>query len=169
MEELRRSLNRSRDTAVGPDKIHYQFLKHLSESSLRVLLRAFKKTWQTRPVKLTFNKTCQIPSSFLLPIPSMSCLQVLDHLKIDHPIIEEIISKLTSLKPSGFDIRHCWLPGHVGIRGNERANRAAKTVHRTDMQPCLIPPSDFKPSCANISPLCGRTWPLLLILILLEH
>ena len=63
MEELRRSLNRSRDIAVGPDKIHYQFLKHLSESSLRVLLRAFNKIWQTG----------QIPSSWqeatIIPIP----------------------------------------------------------------------------------------------------
>ena len=69
---------------------------------------------------------------------SMSCLQALDHLKIDNLIIEEIISKLTSLKASGFDIHLCWLPGHVGIRGNERANRAAKMAHRTNMQPCLI-------------------------------
>ena len=48
MEEVRRSLNRSRDTAAGPDRIHYQFLKHLSESSLRVLLRAVLSSfWQT--------------------------------------------------------------------------------------------------------------------------
>ena len=63
MEELCRSLNRSRDTAVGPDKIHYQFLKHLSESSLRVLLHAFNKIWQNG----------QIPSSWqeatIIPIP----------------------------------------------------------------------------------------------------
>ena len=52
MEELRRSLNRSRDTVVGPDKIHYHFLKHLSESSLRVLLRAFNKIWQTGQIPL---------------------------------------------------------------------------------------------------------------------
>ena len=86
-----------------------------------------------------------LTSRFLIFTDSMSCLQALDHLKIDHPIIEEIISKLTSLKASGFDIHLCWLPGHVGIRGNERADRAAKTARRTDMQPCLIPPSDFKP------------------------
>ena len=62
-EELHRSLNRSRDTAVGPDKIHYQFLKHLPESSLRVLLRGFNNIWQTG----------QIPSSWqeptIVPIP----------------------------------------------------------------------------------------------------
>ena len=89
----------------------------------------------------------------------MSCLQALDHLKIDHPIIEEIISKLMSLKASGFDIHLCWLPGHVGILGNERADRAAKAARRTDMQPCLIPPSDFKPVIRkHITAIWQSTW-----------
>ena len=46
---------------------------------------------------------------FLIFTDSMSCLQALDHLKIDHPIIEKIICKLMSLKASGFDIHLCWL------------------------------------------------------------
>ena len=61
MEELRRSLNRSRDTAVGPDKIHYQFLKHLSESSLRVLLRAFNNIWQTSQIPSSWQEATIIP------------------------------------------------------------------------------------------------------------
>ena len=81
----------------------------------------------------------------------MSCLQALDHLKIAHPIIEEIICKLTSLKASGFDIHLCWLPGHV--------DRAAKAARRTDMQPCLIPPSDFKPVIRkHITAMWQATW-----------
>ena len=96
---------------------------------------------------------------FLIFTDSMSCLQALDHLKIDHPIIKEIISKLTSLKASGFDIHLCWLPGHVGIRGNERADRAAKTARRTNMQPCLIPPMDFKSIIRkHITAMWQNTW-----------
>ena len=96
---------------------------------------------------------------FLIFTDSMSCLQALDHLKFDHPIIEEIISKLMSLKASGFDIHLCWLPGHVGILGNERADRAAKAARRTDMQPCLIPPSDFKPIIRkHITAMWQATW-----------
>ena len=87
------------------------------------------------------------------------CLKVLDHLKIDHRIIEEIIYKLMSLKASGFDIHLCWLPGHVGIRGNECADRAAKMARRTDMQPCLIPPLDFKPIIhKRITAVWQSTW-----------
>ena len=96
---------------------------------------------------------------FLIFTDSMSCLQALDHLKFDHPIIEEIISKLMSLKASGFDIHLCWLPGHVGILGNERADRAAKAARRTDMQPCLIPPSDIKPIIRkHITAMWQATW-----------
>ena len=61
MEELRRSLNRSCNTAVGPDKMHYQFLKHLSESSLRVLLRAFNKIWQTGQIPSSWQEATVIP------------------------------------------------------------------------------------------------------------
>ena len=61
MEELRRSLNGSRDTAVGPDKIHYQFVKHLPESSLRVLLRAFNKIWQTGQIPSSWQEATIIP------------------------------------------------------------------------------------------------------------
>ena len=95
---------------------------------------------------------------FVIFTDSMSCLQALDHLKIDHPIIEQIISELMSLKTLGFDIHLCWLPGHVGILGNERADRA-KVARRTDMQPCLIPPSDFKPIIhKHITAIWQSTW-----------
>ena len=41
IRELRVALERSNDTATGPDEVHYQFLKHLSDSSLLVLLDIF--------------------------------------------------------------------------------------------------------------------------------
>ena len=78
----------------------------------------------------------------------MSCLQALDHLKIDHLIIGEIISKLTSLKTSGFDIHLCWLPGHVGIRGTERTlleknNLLFDSIRETEDEDCLKIVSDL--------------------------
>ena len=96
---------------------------------------------------------------FVIFTNSISCLRALDHLKTDHPIISQILSKLNSLTATGFDGHLCWLPGHVGIPGNARADRAAKTACRTDMQPCLTPPLDFKPSIHKyITTMWQKTW-----------
>ena len=46
---------------------------------------------------------------------------------------------------NGYDIHLCWVPGHANIRGNERADRAAKKALNCDVEPCLIPHSDLKP------------------------
>ena len=99
---------------------------------------------------------------FLIFTDSMSCLQALD-LKIDHPIIEEIISKLMSLKASGFDIHLCWLPGHVGIHHSlthslvtsvpiEPPKRRAEPT----CSPVSSHPRILNPSFANTSPPYGR-------------
>ena len=47
ISELNTSLEKSHDTATGPDEIHYQFLKHLSPESLLVLLDIFNSIWAT--------------------------------------------------------------------------------------------------------------------------
>ena len=47
LNELKVSLNKCHDTATGPDDIHYQFLKHLPEVSLIVLLGIFNNIWRT--------------------------------------------------------------------------------------------------------------------------
>ena len=41
LSELKEALKKSKDSAVGPDNIHYQFLKRLPESGLNVLLNFY--------------------------------------------------------------------------------------------------------------------------------
>jgi len=47
MAELQAALHKAHDTAVGPDNIHYQMLKHLPESALDTLLNIFNDIWIT--------------------------------------------------------------------------------------------------------------------------
>ena len=45
IDELSKAITKSSDSAVGPDDIHYQMLKHLPESALSTLLHIFNKHW----------------------------------------------------------------------------------------------------------------------------
>ena len=61
LEELKLSLRASRDTAVGSDQIHYQFLKHLSEGCLTTLLDSFNKIFATGKIPTCWQEAIIIP------------------------------------------------------------------------------------------------------------
>ncbi|GBM35040.1 hypothetical protein AVEN_240390-1 [Araneus ventricosus] len=45
-----------------------------------------------------------------------------------HPVAMDILALLNILQNRDFDILFCWIPGHVGIVGNNLADNAAKTA-----------------------------------------
>ncbi|GFW39040.1 RNase H domain-containing protein [Trichonephila clavipes] len=45
-----------------------------------------------------------------------------------HPTVTEILLLLRKLERKGFDIIFSWIPGHVGILGNEQADNAARSM-----------------------------------------
>jgi ribonuclease HI len=69
---------------------------------------------------------------FIIYTDSLSALQSLtstDH--TSHPLVFQILSLLDKLSSLGFSILFCWVPSHVGIKGNERADKAAKSAKNT--------------------------------------
>jgi hypothetical protein len=68
---------------------------------------------------------------------SLSCLQVIKNCKTDHPFIYYILREYTSLKLRGYNIVFCWIPSHIGIHGNTKADSAAK-------QALQLPITNFK-------------------------
>ena len=61
--ELRQSLQRANDSAIGLDQVHYQLLTHLPSSALSVLLKVYNHVWESG---------CFPPSSreaVVIPIP----------------------------------------------------------------------------------------------------
>ena len=60
-DELKLSLNRAHDTAEGPDKIHYQLLKHLPPDSLSLLLDIYNYIWRTGDFPQCWNEAIVIP------------------------------------------------------------------------------------------------------------
>jgi len=69
--------------------------------------------------------------------------------------VQNIIKDYTHLADSGKTIILCWIPSHVNIRGNERADTAAKSA-------LSLPITDMKlPACeliACVSKLCLDEW-----------
>ena len=61
IKELRKTLKKCHDTAVGSDDIHYQFLKHLPLRSLESLLRIFNHIWHTGILPDSWKEAIVIP------------------------------------------------------------------------------------------------------------
>ena len=47
LPELMEFIKKSHSTAVGPDKIHYEFLKQLSKKSMMYLLKIYNNIWMS--------------------------------------------------------------------------------------------------------------------------
>ncbi len=72
---------------------------------------------------------------------SLSCLQAIKSCQSNNPLIIDIIEIHDTLT---FEIVFCWLPSHVGIKGNTSADTAAKAAHASSISPMPIPYSDAK-------------------------
>ena len=55
-------------------------------------------------------------------------IPALQYIKVEHILIELDIWKYVFFKFAKIDITFCWVPSHVGIKGNEKANAAAKSA-----------------------------------------
>ena len=57
-----------------------------------------------------------------------------------------ILDKLQTLKVNGFSIAFCWIPSHVGIQGNEKADKKAKAgLNRVKLINYNFPYTDYIP------------------------
>jgi len=62
------------------------------------------------------------------------------HLKTGY--VQKFISDYSPLDNSGKTIALCWIPSHVGIRGNVRADLAAKSALSSTISAVKCPPTD---------------------------
>jgi len=86
----------------------------------------------------------------------MSCLQAIDQHKWDNPIILQILERIHRIQEGHKTIKFCWIPSHIGIGGNERADAAAKAALRLDITPdASIPYTDLR---QTINTYFTKTW-----------
>ena len=89
-----------------------------------------------------------IASKHFVFTDSLSCLQALQHMKLEHPLIGMVIRKSVVLNIAKKDIVLCWVPSHTGIKGNEKADFAAKSALDLPRTKVGVPYNDFK-HCIN--------------------
>jgi len=63
----------------------------------------------------------------------------------NHDTIYKYVERYTTLTNSGKTVILCWIPGHLGIPGNERADRVAKAALSLPISPLKISVTDFLP------------------------
>ena len=80
---------------------------------------------------------------YIICVDSLSCLQAIEHHYIDHPLVLDVLEKYSALINK--TVLFCWIPSHVGIRGNELADAAAKAALNETLTIMTLPYSDFKP------------------------
>ena len=73
---------------------------------------------------LCFIEVCDISSNVIFT-DSLSSLLALSDFNTLHPILQDILILLTLLDREGKSVLFCWIPSHVGIMGNDRADEAA--------------------------------------------
>ena len=102
-------------------------------AELYAILLALKQIYQSKE------------SNFLILSDSLSALQALQHNKLDHPTLVQIRELHASLLEDGKDIVFVWVPSHVGIRGNDLADRAANEARAGPVTSKYCVFNDFKP------------------------
>ena len=104
-----------------------------------------------RKGNISFNNaltTFSTASKYIVFTDSLSCLQALHHMKLEHPLIGMVIRKCVFLNIAKQDIVFCWVPSHTGIKGNEKADSAAKSALDLPRTKVGVPYNDFK-HCIN--------------------
>lgn len=111
--ELELSLKSSHDTAVGPDEIHYQFLKHLPLNALMALLSIFNNIWEGGSFPLVWRNATVVPipkpgkdisnPTNYRPIALTSCLCKTMERMVNGRLVHYLeVNKLLSPSQSGF-------------------------------------------------------------------
>ena len=82
-------------------------------------------------------------------------LVVLSNKKLDNPLVVNLLHKLHLLRTAHKTIFSCWIPSHIGIRGNEAADVAAKESLDFNITASQVPYTDLKP---HINSFIANKW-----------
>ena len=96
---------------------------------------------------------------FTIFTDSLSCLQSIQNEDINNQLILTFLEQYTQCTLRGKYIVLCWIPSHIGIPGNEMADKYAKEAIDEDITPIEVPYTDIIPEVkAYTKDLWQRMW-----------
>ena len=90
---------------------------------------------------------------FIVFSDSLSALQAIRNFDVDNDLVMHIVGEHLRLEKSGKHVELCWIPSHVGITENEKADAAAKAALQITFS--KLPATDLYPS---VSQYCSSEW-----------
>ena len=134
------------DGSKDGEKVGCAFLYGNHFSSLRIPDGSSVFTAEAKAIDLAldFIDSCFLHDKFLIFSDSLSVLKALNHTSSKNSQIQKLLEKHHKIANTK-EILFCWLPSHVGIIGNEIADRKAKDSLHLNMSTFEIPFNSFKP------------------------
>jgi len=86
---------------------------------------------------------------FIIFTDSLSSLMALTSRKCDHPYIPELLEAYSTFAMSRKSVILAWIPSHIGIQGNEKADVLAKQALDMNVTNIDIPYTDLKRKLSN--------------------
>jgi len=106
-------------------------------------------------IQIALSHIQQYPNEkYIIFSDSLSSLQAIRSNNPKNPLVINIQTQLHQLL-SSTEILFCWIPSHIGIAGNELADKAAKIAITTPVADIPIPSSDMH---QHISTLINNKW-----------
>ena len=134
------------DGSKEEEKVGCATITHQQSSSIRLPDHSSVFTAELLAIKLALRHIEDHPHpNFIIFSDSRSVLEALISTESKNPLVLEVVNFLHSLTPEK-DIVFCWLPSHIGIRGNEMADKAAKEALKLAVSDLAVPSSDFRPT-----------------------
>ena len=86
---------------------------------------------------------------------SRSALDAINQFSPKNHLVRNIQQKIHQIITSGCKIEICWIPAHIGIKGNEEADQAAKEASSLNITVKEIPIGDW---ISSAKPLIFQDW-----------
>ena len=127
----------------------------INNISIRLPSNASIFTAEIKAIDLALDAIAESEDDhFIIFSDSLSVLSSLENKNLDNPLVVNLLHKLHWLSIAHKTICFCWIPSHIGIRGNETADVTAKESLDFNIT-SQVPYTDLKP---HINSFIANKW-----------